>query len=125
MVRIDDGVAAAAADKRPALALTDLTNVFGMVKFYKASRARGIKPIIGCDVWVTHDSERDASHRLLLLCQSRVGYLKLADWLTRAYRTNQYRGRAEMKRPWSAEAPDALLALSAFPPGALTHPPPQ
>src|SRR5438876_1239084 len=60
MVRIDDGVAAAAADKMPALALTDLSNVFGMVKFYKASRARGIKPIIGCDVWVTHDSERDA-----------------------------------------------------------------
>ena len=39
----------------PALALTDLSNVFGMVKFYKAARARGIKPIIGCDVWVTHD----------------------------------------------------------------------
>src|SRR5436190_3148682 len=86
MVRIDDGVAAAAADKMPALALTDLSNVFGMVKFYKASRARGIKPIIGCDVWVTHDSERAAPHRLLLLCQSREGYLKLADWLTRAYR---------------------------------------
>ena len=40
-VRIDDAVAAAAADGMPALAITDLANVFGLVKFYKAARARG------------------------------------------------------------------------------------
>ncbi len=114
MVRIDDAVGAAAADNMPALALTDLSNVFGMVKFYKAARARGIKPIVGCDVWVTHDSERDVPHRLLLLCQSREGYLKLADWLTRAYRTNQHRGRPEMRREWFAEGTTGLIALSGF-----------
>ena len=121
MVRLDEAVAAAAADRMPALALTDLSNVFGMVKFYKAARSKGIKPIIGCDVWVTHDSERDAPHRLLLLCQSRVGYLKLADWLTRAYRTNQYRGRAEMRRAWFAEGTDGLIALSGFAGGDVGH----
>src|ERR1700676_1673337 len=94
MVRSDEAVAAAAADRMPALALTDLANVFGMVKFYKAARSKGIKPIIGCDVWITHDTERDSPHRLLLLCQSREGFLRIADWLTRAYRTNQHRGRA-------------------------------
>ncbi|MEO8741443.1 MAG: DNA polymerase III subunit alpha, partial [Casimicrobiaceae bacterium] len=114
MVRIDDAVAAAVADGMPALALTDLSNVFGMVKFYKAARARGVKPIIGCDVWITRDSERDAPHRLLLLCQSRAGYLKLADWLTRAYRANQRRGRAELRREWFAEGTDGLIALSGF-----------
>jgi DNA polymerase-3 subunit alpha len=61
MVRIDDAVDAAAADRMPALALTDLANVFGMVKFYKAARARGIKPIIGCDVWITHEKARRAA----------------------------------------------------------------
>src|SRR6195256_2666920 len=121
MVRLDEAVAAAAADRMPALALTDLSNVFGMVKFYKAARSKGIKPIIGCDVWVTHDSERDAPHRLLLLCQSRAGYLKLADWLTRAHRTNQYRGRAEMKRAWFAEGTDGLIALSGFAGGDVGH----
>src|ERR1700694_2950179 len=121
MVRLDEAVAAAAADRMPALALTDLSNVFGMVKFYKAARSKGIKPIIGCDVWVTHDSERDAPHRLLLLCQSRVGYLKLADWLTRAYRTNQYRGRAEMRRACVAEGTDGLIALSGFAGGDVGH----
>ena len=60
-VRIDDAVAAAAADGMPALALTDLANVFGLVKFYKAARERGVKPIFGCDVWITHDAERDAA----------------------------------------------------------------
>jgi len=114
MVRIDDAIRAALADNMPALALTDLSNVFGMVKFYKAARARGIKPVIGCDVWITHDSERDAPHRLLLLCQTREGYLKLADWLTRAYRGNQHRGRAELRREWFAEGTDGLIALSGF-----------
>ncbi len=114
MVRIDDAVAAAVADRMPALALTDLSNVFGLVKFYTAARKAGIKPIVGCDVWITHDAERDAPHRLLLLCQSRDGYLRLADWLTRAYRTNQHRGRAELKREWFAEGTTGLIALSGF-----------
>jgi len=41
-VRIDEAVAAAAADGMPALALTDLANAFGLIKFYKAARARGV-----------------------------------------------------------------------------------
>jgi len=111
-VRIDDAVAAAAADAMPALALTDLANAFGLVKFYKAARARGIKPIFGCDVWLTHDAERDQPYQALLLAQSRAGYLKLAEWLTRAYRTNQFRGRAELRHEWFREGADGLIALS-------------
>src|SRR5438067_2037909 len=86
-VRIDEGIAAAAADGMPALAVTDLGNAFGLVKFYKAARVRGIKPICGCDVWITHDAARDQPYRALLLAQSRAGYLRLAEWLTRAYRS--------------------------------------
>jgi DNA polymerase III subunit alpha len=113
-VRIDDAVAAAVGDRMPALALTDLANVFGLVKFYTAARKDGVKPIVGCDVWMTHDAERDAPYRLLLLCQSREGYLRLAEWLTRAYRTNQHRGRAEIRREWFAEGTSGLIALSGF-----------
>ena len=111
-VRIDDAIAAAAADGMPALAVTDLANAFGLIKFYKAARARGIKPICGCDVWLTHDAERDQPFRALLLAQSRAGYLKLAEWLTRAYRANQYRGRAELRREWFDEGTEGLIALS-------------
>jgi DNA polymerase-3 subunit alpha len=53
-VRIDDAVRAAADDAMPALALTDLANLFGLVKFYTAARGAGVKPIAGCDVWITH-----------------------------------------------------------------------
>jgi DNA polymerase-3 subunit alpha len=113
-LRIDDAVAAAAADGMPALALTDLANMFGLIKFYRAARTAGLKPVIGCDAWVTHESSRDQPYRLLLLAQSHAGYLKLCDWLTRAYRGNQHRGRAEMRRDWFDEGTDGLIALSGF-----------
>jgi DNA polymerase-3 subunit alpha len=113
IVRIDDAVAKAAADGMPALALTDLSNLFGMVKFYQAARSKGVKPLIGCDVWVGSENDRDKGQRALLLCASREGYLKLCDWLTRAYRTNQQHGRAEIRREWMREAgTEGLIALS-------------
>jgi DNA polymerase-3 subunit alpha len=113
IVRLEDAVARAAADGMGALALTDLANVFGMVDFYKAARKAGIKPIVGCDVWITNEAERDKPHRLLLLVRSREGYLRLSELLTRAYRENQHRGRAELRREWLANGgAGALIALS-------------
>jgi len=119
IVRIDDVVSRAALDGMPALAITDLSNLFGMVKFYKAARKTGVKPIVGCDVWITNDAERDKPSRLLLLCRSRTGYLQLSRLLSRAWLSNQHRGRAEIRREWFAEefAKDegscGLIALSA------------
>jgi len=113
LVRIDDVVKAAAADGQPALAMTDLANLFGMVKFYKAARAKGIKPIIGCDVWISNDGDRDKPTRLLLLVKNRSGYLQLCELLSLAWLTNQHRGRAEIRREWLQElAPGGLIALS-------------
>ncbi len=113
ITRLDEAVEAAANDGMPALALTDLANVFGMVKFYQEARARGVKPIIGCDVWLENETDRDKPFRLLLLCQTHAGYLRLTEILTRAYRANQYRGRAELKKGWFAElGSDGLIALS-------------
>jgi DNA polymerase-3 subunit alpha len=100
IVRIDDAVGKAAADGQGALALTDGANVFGAVRFYQAARKRGVKPIIGCDVWVTNDSDRDNPHRLLLLAQDRSGYLNLCTLLTRAFLENQHRSRAEVRLDW-------------------------
>src|SRR5487761_2328127 len=51
-LRIDAAAAAARADAQPALAITDLNNLFGAVKFYKACRSAGVKPLIGVDVWM-------------------------------------------------------------------------
>ncbi|MFZ5557974.1 MAG: DNA polymerase III subunit alpha [Pseudomonadota bacterium] len=113
IVRIDDAVRAAAADGMPALALTDLANVFGMVKFYEAARKSGIKPVVGCDVWISNDADRASAFRLLLLCQNRDGYLRLCRLLSRAYLENQHRGRAELRAEWfDAEGTAGLIALS-------------
>ncbi|MDO8414355.1 MAG: DNA polymerase III subunit alpha, partial [Gallionellaceae bacterium] len=112
IVRIPEAVAAARQDGMPALALTDLSNVFGLIKFYQAARAAGIKPIIGCDVFISNPVERDKPFRLLLLCQSQAGYLRLCSLLTRAYLENQYRGRPEIQKHWLRDGTDGLLALS-------------
>ncbi len=113
IVRIDDAVARAVEDRMPALAVTDLANVFGMVKFYNAARRRGVKPIIGCDVWIENELERDKGQRLLLLVQSPKGYLRLSEILSRAWLENQHRGRAEIKRSWLANSgTEGLIALS-------------
>ena len=65
------GRIARAADGMPALGISDLANLFGMVKFYKGARSKGVKPIIGCDVWITNDGERDKPARALLICRNR------------------------------------------------------
>jgi DNA polymerase-3 subunit alpha len=113
IVRLDEAIDAAVADSMPALGLTDLANMFGLVKFYKAARSHGVKPIAGCDIWIANETDRDRPYRLLLLCQSRAGYLNICELLTRAYRANRYRGRAEVRRSWFAElGTEGLIALS-------------
>jgi len=112
MLRVDEAVAAAQKDGMPALALTDLNNVFGLVKFYQGARGKGLKPIVGCDVFISNEADRDRPHRLLLLCQSRAGYLLLCRLLSRAYLENQHRGRAELRRAWLHEGTTGLIALS-------------
>ncbi|MDH4191680.1 MAG: PHP domain-containing protein, partial [Betaproteobacteria bacterium] len=113
IVRIDDAVGRAAADAMPALALTDSANLFGMVKFYKAAREAGVKPIIGADCWIRNETDRDKPQRLLLLCASHAGYLRLCELLSRAWLENQHRARAEIDRTWiETGGSDGLIALS-------------
>lgn len=103
LVRIDDVVKAAQKDMQAALAITDLANLFALVKFYKATRSKGIKPVAGCDVWITNDNDRDKPSRLLLLVKNHAGYLQLCELLARAWLENQHRGRAELRFEWLEE----------------------
>ncbi len=113
IVRIADAVKAAAADGMPALALTDLGNLFGLIKFYSSARGKGLKPLAGVDVWVSGPTETDAPGRLLLLVRNREGYRQLCELLTRAYVTEGRRDRAEIRREWLREIGcDGLIALS-------------
>jgi DNA polymerase-3 subunit alpha len=119
-LRIDDAAAAARADGQPALAISDLNNLFGTVKFYKACRAAGVKPLIGVDLLLEPlpGAERQTS-RLLLLVQDRQGYLNVCELLARGWVGNAQRAQAWIKWAWLAELGGGLIALSGADLGAV------
>ncbi|WP_028535766.1 DNA polymerase III subunit alpha [Paludibacterium yongneupense] len=113
IVRLDDAVKRARQYSMPALGMSDLMNIFGMVKFYKACREQGIKPIISCDVWLENEEDRDKPFRLMLTVKNRAGYGRLCVLLADAFTRNQYRGRAEIKRAWLEDGDNSdLICLS-------------
>jgi DNA polymerase-3 subunit alpha len=94
IVRIDELVAQTRALGMTAVALTDLANVFGAVKFFKAATAAGIKPIVGAELWIENPAERSRPHRVVVLCQDTAGYRNLSRLLSDAYGSGQQGGRA-------------------------------
>ncbi|HEX4872439.1 MAG TPA: DNA polymerase III subunit alpha [Nevskiaceae bacterium] len=100
-----------AALGQPALAVTDRSNLFAMVKVYKAAEAAGIKPIVGSEVWLAEAAPGEGPERLTLLVQNEAGYRALTRLLSRAYTEGQGRGSPLVERAWLAEA-EGLIALS-------------
>lgn len=118
-LRVDDAAAAAAADGQPALAITDLDNLFGAIKFYKACRGKGVKPVIGCDVWMEPLPESTQPSRLALLVQDGTGYLNLCELLARGWTRNAQRTTAWLKWEWLQELGGGLIAMSGADMGAV------
>jgi DNA polymerase III subunit alpha len=113
VVRVPELMDAVAAGGMPAVALSDESNLFAMVKFYKAAIAQGIKPLIGVDLWLAEPVEREAPSRLTLLCQNEVGYLNLSRLVSRGYLEGQRRDTPLIERSWlTAESVEGLIALS-------------
>ncbi len=113
VVRVPELVDAVATAGMPAIAVTDQSNLFAMVKFYRAALARGVKPIVGVDLLVHELGERQAPSRITLLCQSQTGYRNVTRLVSRAYQEGQKRGIPTIDRNWlSAENLDGLIALS-------------
>lgn len=123
--RIDEVVKAAAADRQPALAITDLNNLFGAVKFYKEARGKGVKPVLGAEVFLEGlGAEIGALTRIVLLVQNMEGYLHLSELLARAWTQNVGRGQAQAvcKLAWIEELQGGLIALSGAQAGPLGAP---
>ena len=109
--RLDELVAAAAADGQPALGITDHGNMYGILDFYRACKDRGVKPILGTEAYMAHDhrSERIAArgrmddtggegegdkkpwYHLTLLAESEVGYKNLIQLASRSFMEGYYR----------------------------------
>ncbi|MFO1417392.1 MAG: DNA polymerase III subunit alpha [Methylotetracoccus sp.] len=96
----------------PALALTDETNLFALVKFFRSAQNEGVKPIVGADLWVLNDMQAQAPDRLTLLVQDAEGYRNLTALISRAYIENQQRGIPLIMSDWLETANRGLIALS-------------
>ena len=119
--RIDETVKAAAGDHQPALAITDLNNLFGAIKFYKEARGAGVKPIIGAEI-LLQGLGKDAAvlSRMVVLVQNRQGYLNLCELLARAWTQNVVKAQAVCKLEWLRElgaGPDRALRRAGRPGG--------
>ena len=111
--RIDDAVQVAADDKQPALALTDLNNLFGTIKFYKQARSKGVKPLLGAEIYL-ESLTQDSNHlsKMILLVQSQQGYLNLCELLSRGWTQNVHKAVGVIKLAWLQELSQGLIALS-------------
>ena len=107
----------AAEREWPALAITDHGNLFGAVSFYSAARKAGIKPIIGCEVYIVDGDHRrhDSGmryHHLVLLCKNRKGYQNLIELVSTAYLEGFYY-KPRISKQKLAQHSEGLICLSA------------
>jgi DNA polymerase-3 subunit alpha len=116
IVRVPELMAAVAAAGMPAVALTDQSNLFAMVKFYKEAQGAGVKPLIGVDAWVREVGERAPPSRVVFLCQNLVGYRHLTQLVTRSFLEGQQRGAPMLERSWLQR--DVLTGLIVLSGGA-------
>ncbi len=104
--------------KMPAVAITDHGNLFGAVKFYNAAKKHGIKPIIGCEVYVASSNRFDRSpdadrpNHLVLLCQDDRGYRNLVKLASSAY-TEGYYYKPRIDKDLLSRHSEGLIGLSA------------
>lgn len=112
IVRIEDLIEKLTEIKSEAVAITDICNLFAMVKFYQAAEAAGIKPIIGVDAWLLNESDKSKPYRLILLCQNELGYRNLTELVSRAYIEGQHEGRPLIKKEWIKAQNHGLIAIA-------------
>jgi len=112
-VRIPALIDKCVAGKMPAVAMTDQSNLFGLVKFYRRALQNGVKPIIGVDLKVRDPDDEDRPYKMVLLCQSVEGYRRLTRLVSRTYLEGQHRGIPMAERDWlTRENCEDLIALS-------------
>ena len=120
IVRIKPLVKRLADLKMSAVALTDSSNFYAVVKFYRACLAEGIKPIIGCDVWIESPDTPDQHHRYFLLCQDNTGYKNLSKLLTDAYLRGHKKGMIVLCWSDFVDLNEGLIVILDAQEGALS-----
>ncbi len=106
-----------AEQKMPAVAMTDHGNLFGAVQFYNAAKAKGIQPVIGCELYVSQQgmkarSDSDRYNHLVLLCENQEGYKNLIKMVSTAYLEGFYY-KPRIDKDLLAAHSKGLICLSA------------
>lgn len=109
-IRIPELVGRCAALGLPAVAITDTSNLFALVKFYKAAEPAGLKPVAGADLWIS--GEGGAPSRLTLLCQDRDGYLALSRLISRAFLEGHAGDYVAIEPEWLYRDNAGLIAIA-------------
>jgi len=112
LVRIKPLVKRVAELNMPACAITDQTNFYGLIKFYKAAQAAGIKPIVGSDFWLASSDVDGKPTLFTLLAADNTGYKNIIELISRAWQHGQYQGAAYVQREWVSELSEGVIALS-------------
>lgn len=114
--RIEPLVQATAQRGMRAIAVTDISNLFGLIKFYRAAQEAGIKPLVGSELWIADTHIPCGYAKWIFLCQNDQGYRNLTRLISRAYTQGQQHGIAYVKKEWLST--DCLLGLLAIGLGA-------
>ncbi|SJZ72603.1 DNA polymerase III subunit alpha [Novilysobacter spongiicola] len=109
-IRIGELVSRCVELGQPAIALTDINNLFAAVKFYRKAEGAGIKPILGADIGMADGNE--AASRLTLLCRDRTGYLTLSRLLSRMWMEGHRTEGVILRPEWLREDNEGLFALA-------------
>jgi DNA polymerase-3 subunit alpha len=112
LVRIKPLVKRVAELNMPAVAVTDQSNLFALVKFYKAAMGMGIKPLAGADLWLANPADAAAPFRLTLLVRNGAGYGNLTELISRSYIEGQHQGLPTIQAEWLEQHSEGLIALS-------------
>ena len=112
IVRIPELMEAVRAQGMASVTLTDVNNLFALVKFYQAAMRCGIKPIIGLEARVSGLSPDEPDSSLVFLCKNQAGYGALSRILTRAYLESEHVSGPVLQRDWLVEAGADLIVLS-------------
>ena len=112
IVRIKDLIGQASEQQMPAVAVTDIANFFGLVKFYNGALSAGIKPILGADLWLENSDEPAAPYLMTVLAANETGYRNLTEIISAGYQQNQQHDKAIVKPDWLVEQNAGLILLS-------------
>ncbi|MEH0834734.1 DNA polymerase III subunit alpha [Pectobacterium cacticida] len=112
LAKVGPLVKKAAALGMPALAITDFTNLCGLVKFYGGAHSVGVKPIIGADFYVESEELGDELAHLTILAMNNVGYQNLTLLISRAYQRGYGAAGPTIDRDWLIDYQEGLILLS-------------